>query len=1045
MAAHHLRRWSLALLLLLAGGGIALHLSRPGRAASDTPQPGPSEPPFKVPPGFVVERVAGPPLVEHPVMAGFDDRGRLYVAESAGQNLKADQLLKELPNSIRRLEDTDGDGIFDRHTVFADKMSFPMGVLWHEGSLYTCSPPSLWRLQDTQGTGVADVRQELVTKFGFTGNAADIHGPFLGPDGRLYWADGRHGHEINRPDGSVMKGKAARIFRCKLDGTEVETVCGGGMDNPVEVAFTAEGEPFATTNILIGSPRQDAIIYCIEGGVYPRHEWVANQLKGEFKLTGDLLPPVVNLGWVAPSGLMRYRSGAFGKEYRDNLFSAQFNTHRIQRHILQRDGASFRARSEDFLVSTSPDFHPTDVLEDADGSLLVVDTGGWFRIGCPTSQIAKPDIKGAIYRVRKKDAPRVADPWGRRLAWSKLAFPGLARLLNDPRWAVRDRAVRELARPEAVGVLQRVVRTHASPQARRNAVWALTRIDAAPARARVRLALNDADVSVRLAAIRSVGLHRDELALPRLRRLLNQDNPAVRRQVALALARLPRSPSDPVLVEDLLRVLGGECDRFLEHALIHALIQIQDREHTLAGLRDASPRVRRGALIALDQINGGDLTRDLVVPLLDTDDAALQQTVWGLITARPEWASEVTGLMRDWAARPELPAKRRDMLRTALLAFCKDPTVQELAAQALAQDKTPNATRLLLLGAFAQAPLDKLPAVWIAELGRCLNHRDEAIRRQAVTTMRVRGVADFDDALLRLAHDAAQPTELRVAALSAAAPRLTQLASTDFAFLGERLDREQPPLTRLAAAGALGSSKLSDAQLMDLTRLVATAGAMELPYLVAAYEHSKNPRVGLELLAAVAKSPGLESLAAEYLRRTLKDYPVEVHQAAGSLLARLEVDTAKQKARLDELEPILAKGDSKRGQTIFFGTKAACSTCHTAGTNGGRVGPDLTKIGTIRSPRDLLEAVVFPSASFVRGFEPYVISTRDGRFSTGIIGRDTADAIYLVTAERNEIRIPRSSIETIERGKVSIMPQGLDGQLSRQELGDLIAFLRSLR
>ena len=78
-----------------------------------------------------------------------------------------EQLLKELPNSIRRLEDTKGDGRFDRHTIFADKMSFPMGVLWHDGSVYTCSPPSLWRLQDTQRTGVADVRQELVTRFGF--------------------------------------------------------------------------------------------------------------------------------------------------------------------------------------------------------------------------------------------------------------------------------------------------------------------------------------------------------------------------------------------------------------------------------------------------------------------------------------------------------------------------------------------------------------------------------------------------------------------------------------------------------------------------------------------------------------------------------------------------------------------------------------------------------------------------------------------------------------------------------------------------------------
>src|SRR5438552_12158579 len=217
-----------------------------------------------------------------------------------------------------------------------------MCALWYDGALYAASPPSLWRLEDTNGGGVADKRQELVTKFGFTGNAADIHGPFLGPDGRFYWSDGRHGHEIQRPDGVLLQGKAARIFRCRPDGSEVEVVCGGGMDNPVEIAFTAEGEPFATVDILIGRPsRIDAIIYCIEGGVFPYHEVVK-----EFKRTGDLLPAVTQLGWVAPAGLMRYRSTALGAEYRDNLFSAQFNTHRIQRHVWERYGGGFRARNE---------------------------------------------------------------------------------------------------------------------------------------------------------------------------------------------------------------------------------------------------------------------------------------------------------------------------------------------------------------------------------------------------------------------------------------------------------------------------------------------------------------------------------------------------------------------------------------------------------------------------------------------------------------------------------------------------------------------------
>src|SRR5947209_16133440 len=161
----------------------------------------PGEMPFQVPAGFVAEKIAGPPLVEHPVFACFDDRGRLYVADNAGKNLKAEELLKELPNCIRLLEDTKGTGVYDKSTIFADRLSMPMGVLWHDGYVYCCSPPSLWRFNDK------GERTELVTKFGFTGNAADIHGPFLGPEGRLWWTDGRHGHEIRRGDRSLMKGK----------------------------------------------------------------------------------------------------------------------------------------------------------------------------------------------------------------------------------------------------------------------------------------------------------------------------------------------------------------------------------------------------------------------------------------------------------------------------------------------------------------------------------------------------------------------------------------------------------------------------------------------------------------------------------------------------------------------------------------------------------------------------------------------------------------------------------------------------------------------
>lgn len=1039
----NLSRWILVLTICLLGAGsLALLGDRETSAADKAAE---RAVPIKVPPGFTIEKVAGPPLVEHPIMAGFDERGRLFVAESAGRNLNAAALLKELPNSIKVLEDSDGDGRFDRSAVFADKMAFPMGALWHDGALYVCAAPSVWKLEDTKGTGVADKRTELVTKFGFTGNAADIHGPFLAPDGRLYWTDGRHGHEIKRPDGTVLQGKAARIFRCKPDGSDIEVVCGGGMDDPVEIAFTSENEPLATVDILIGRPsRIDAIIYCIDGGVYP----YAEQVLKEFKRTGDLLPAVADLGWVAPSGLMRYRANVFGPEFRNNLFLAEFNTHKIKRHVLERDGATFKTRSEDFLSSADPDFHPTDVLEDADGSLLVIDTGGWFRNGCPTSRIEKPEIKGGIYRIRRAGAPKIDDPRGLEYKWATMTPIELVRLLDDPRWAVRDRAVHHLGKlgNTPLPALKITVEGSASVRARRNAVWALTRIETREALVLIREALGDRETSVKLAALHAIGLLRDREAMKPLLAMVTKETPEVRRQAATALGRIRNPEAVPAIIEALR--IGG--DRFLEHALIYALIEINHRPSILNALGAPAPAVRRAALIALDQMDNGGLTRELVTPFLADTDRALQQTAFSIIVNRPEWAKDLTGLLGEWLGQEKLDAVRQENIRSALMALGKELTIQTLISASLKEEKTPAANRVLLLETLGRMPFDKkTKPAWLEALGQSLQQREEAVLRQAVATVRSLNVDGFDDQLRGLIKDTGKPAEVRVAALTTVATRSKQKPALDtpevFAFLVSRLDKEVPPLSRMAAAEALSHVMLSDSQLESLTQTLASAGPLEMSHLMAVYERPTPLEIGKKLIAALDKSPGLPSLPADTLRRTLKDHPDEIKKLAEPIFKRLEMSLETQRAKLAELKPVLAVGDVARGKEVFHGKRAACVACHLAQGQGGVIGPDLTKIGGIRTGEDLLEAIVFPSASFVRGYEPFTITTADGKLHNGIIARESADALYLVTAERNEVRIPRTAVDTIERGKVSIMPQGLDAQLSRDELSDLIAYLRSLK
>jgi hypothetical protein len=159
------------------------------------------------------------------------------------------------------------------------------------------------------------------------------------------------------------------------------------------------------------------------------------------------------------------------------------------------------------------------------------------------------------------------------------------------------------------------------------------------------------------------------------------------------LGRLRRADAVP----DLLEAIRAGGDRFLEHALIYALIEIGNRDATLKGLADASPQVRQAALIALDQMDDGNLTEDLVTPLLNTDDPGLQKTVLAIISHRPGWAKEIVGFLQKWLDRKEIPPDRQDSLRGALLAFSKDTAIQNLVGFTLQQDDTPITTRLLLL------------------------------------------------------------------------------------------------------------------------------------------------------------------------------------------------------------------------------------------------------------------------------------------------------------------------------------------------------------
>ena len=994
-----------------------------------------------VPAGFKVELAAGPELSSYPMMGTFDDRGRLFIAESSGNTLNNDQMKEHPDYKIRLLEDRDGDGVFDHSQVFADHLTLPAGAVWYGNALYVAAPPDLLRFEDTDGDGVADRREVVVTGWTMSSNAASLHGPFFGPDGWLYLTDGRHGFNIHTRDGRDYRGMASRIWRVRPDGTGLEWLAGGGFDNPVELIFTPAGETIGTMTYFQdpANGQRDALLHFVEGGVYPK--WYS--VVSEFKQTGELMPVMTKFARIAPAGLARYRGAAFGAQYQGNLFSAQFNPHRVQRHVLFREGASFRTEDSDFLTSSDPDFHPTDVIEDADGSLLVLDTGAWFIHGCPISRVAKPEIKGSVYRIRRTPSRAVADPRGGRLDLAAMALPEVAKLLGDARPAVRDRAVEHLVeKGEAAVPALASMRTSApSYETRAAAVFALFRIGTAAAEAQVRAALEDTDFRVRLAAARCAGMARDREAVERLTAMARKDHPAARRQGIAALGQI----GDPSAVPALLAAAANPEDRFVEHSIIHSLITLRQPAPVVRALDDPRLKVRKAALVALDQMDGSPLESSQVASLLRAPDRdASAAAVW-VVSHHPEWADVVLSYLDERLRDPAASPREQDALRTALVAFSGNVGAQELVARLLSDARLGERQKLFLLDAVDAGTAKQFPDPWKMPLSALLRGPSPAVRMRTVELIRARALPGFEDELQSISRDTTAPDQLRASALGVLVMGNPRLVSDQFAFLLSRLTANSDAVLRQTAARVIGRSAPDRELLLQIARTrLGDADPLTLSTVLECFGRSRDEAVGQAVIAVLRKSPAaLATLGEDRLKHLLAGYSPKVRQDSEPLFQQLRDAQRERIDRIRKLEPLLtAGGDVGRGRRIFFGDKVACSSCHTIGSEGGHVGPDLTGVGAIRSGHDLLEAVVFPSASFVPGYEIYTVDIGNDRLS-GVIRSQSPDAVLLVTGPHGEVRIPRSQIKSMQRSNVSLMPDGFGEALTRTELTDLLAFLQA--
>ena len=1001
------------------------------------------DPDFHLPEGYTIEPIVDPSMISFPMFATFDDRGRLFLFEATEPNdMSTDSMVADPTYHIRLLTDTDQDGTFDQSVIYADEIPFPMGGTFHDGSLYAAAPPDVLKLTDTNDDGIADDREVLLTGWTLYNNGAILSGPYMGPDGWMYVSDARRGFDITTKEGERIQGKGTRIWRFLPDGSRLEWVSGGGFDNAIEIDFMPGGDPIGTMTYFRdpANGERDALMHWVYGGVYPKYNAVIDE--DDLTMTGELMPVVTKMPRVAPAGIVRMRGDRWGTEYEGEWFSAIFNTGQVLRHHISVEGGSYRSEDEVFLSSELADFHPTDVLQDGNGDLLVIVTGGWFIKGCPLSRVAKPDVPGGVYRIRKNGNTRYQDPWGTSIDFKNKSTDGLANLLDDERPMVRQNAIQALEKKgvEAVEVFSARYR-NVTDMERLEMLYALHRLQLKEGSVLVREGLKDEMDEIRIAAARLCGLSKDEEAVPALLDMVQLDSSLrARRQAATALGQIGNTVAVPVL----LQASSGVDDRFLLHAIRYALITLDQPAPVIRALQDDDPDIRMTALVVLDQMESSPLRANHVRPFLTSEDEELQETGIWVMGHHPEWATTVTDFIDAQLAEGDLNDTAIRELVDLLVTFCGNTEIQTFVGKTLKATATEENIRLGMLRVMEQCT-GQVPKGWIPILDQQLQSPSEIVQSAAIRVIETRQITALESRLTDLLPRNADHPDRYLRILNARLASDTGLSEDEFDRVGSFLDTTYSVNVRRSALQVLGRANLTLSQLTLIGQsLLPASDATTFPGLVSLYDADSMEQTGLLLVEGMEqKESYLNAFTEEQLGKILENYPESVRKAAEPVLETLRQQNAERWDQLHHLEDGLVKGDIGRGRDLFFG-KAICSTCHAVGQEGHTFGPDLTTIGAIRSRHDLLEAIVFPSVSFAREYETFVVTTTDKTY-TGILKEGLESGIVVIEqAPGVVIRIPEDEILSMEAGEVSLMPAGLDRSLSNQELSDLIAFLEAL-
>jgi putative membrane-bound dehydrogenase-like protein len=1009
--------------------------------------------------GLQVELVAAEPLIVDPVAIDWGPDGKLWVVEMRDYPMGMDGNWK--PGSrIKLLEDTNGDGIYDKATVFLDNLPFATGVTaWRNGALI-CTAPDILYAEDTNGDGRADVVKKLFTGFATGNYQARVNSLSLGLDNWLYGANGLLGGII-RGEARGISGAGvspatpgvspAKALRTAGGETPRNT---GGTPAPLPLQVDIRGRDFrmnpdtgafepASGLTQQGRARDDwgnwlgcdnstaAWHYPIPDHYLRRNPYVAApspRVAIAAGVNGNLLYPISrtlerfnNPGAVnrvtSGCGIGVYRDELLGQEFYGNAFVCEPVHNLVHRMVLKPNGLTFSAvrapdeQKSEFLASRDNWFRPVQMRTGPDGAIWVVDM---YRFviehprWIPPERLAKldpraGDDKGRIYRVYPK---------GQKLRpirdLTKLSPAKLATLLDTPNGMERDRIHQELVfrRPE--------VQSLKSPSGKGRAV-----ADQKTVKILAGLAEKAKTPAVRVQALCVLdGL--GALTPGLVKHALSDPHAEVRANAIRLSERFARSADFQSAVSQVSNLPPPQSTQ-TPVTSPKAAPELRDALFKLVD--DPDPKVRYQLALTLGEWDAPRATAALGrLAVRDMDDEWMRAAI--LSSADHQPAEILKAVLAADPSEPERPTLISQLIATAAGQGSPESLGKALAIIAPADDKHLEDWRLSALSSLLDALERKNLTLSAAAASLGPQAADSINKLQLI----------FDWAAT-LAPDPKAKDSRREAAIRLLGRR-PERESADLALLERLLDPSVPARFQSAALDALKRNRNPQVAKLLLSSWNVLPPSLRQRAIEVLLSRDEWTR---QLLAALENGAvGRTELSLPNRQLLLKSSNQEIVQSAKRIWSsnpagsRAEVLANYQSA-------LSLPGDPVKGRAIWLKN---CVVCHYFRGEGGGVGPNLGAL-TDKTPADFLTAILDPNAAVEPRFVAYNIETKDGRSLTGIINAETATALTLVQSGGTHEKILRSDISEIRASGLSLMPEGLEQNMTPQDLANLIAYLNS--